>query len=327
MSVAQATQRSIGGRTSVSKIVEMNEEIGGAGDSGTTPLPSWKEILDAAVRALRNAGARFSQWVADHSEEIEEVLGGIAIMVTVQPRLQQLWERWGSDPEWAFLVSRLDFVNGLALMVLLDEGAEDDVIAFIESSLADPAFIERLRGEMEEAPLAAHHRKQLAAGLDHVAQQEYEVAVPLLIIALEGAFVEEAERRDLVERAKTKLRFTEASGKRGNVGSVEAILKPLGLDDALDGFMRRQVYGGRGDGFRHGTARDGWRPKALSLTIALCACLDLVSESEETLLIEAFSARAEGVEIAQRLVLATLPNLGAQAQASAAETLTGAEAA
>lgn len=80
------------------------------------------------------------------------MLSGIAVMVTVQPRLQQLWERWGNDPEWAFLVSRLDFVNGLALMVLLDEGAEDEVIGFLERALADPAFIERLKGEMEEAP-------------------------------------------------------------------------------------------------------------------------------------------------------------------------------
>ena len=63
-------------------------------------------------------------------------------------------------------------------------------------------------------------------------------------------------------RSQTKLRFTEVSGKSGNVGSVEAIFEPLGLDEALDGFMRRQVYGGHGDGFRHGTARDGWRRRS-----------------------------------------------------------------
>lgn len=302
----------------------MNDETG---ESEAAPLPSWTELLDAAVRTLRNAGARFLQWVADHSEEIEEVLGGIAVMVTVQPRLQQLWKRWGSDPEWAFLVSRLDFVNGLALMVLLDEGAESEVIAFLESSLADPEFIERLRGEVEKAPLATHNRKQLAAGLDHVARREYEIAVPLMIIALEGVLIEEAERRDLVERAKTKLRFTKTSGRTGNVGSVEAVFESLGLDEAFDGFMRRQVYGGRGNGFRHGTARDGWRPKALSLTVALCACLDLISESEETLLIDAFSAREEGVEITLRLVSAAPLNLDARAQDDATKVLPRVEAA
>lgn len=284
-------------------------------------LPGWREWLSGLGAALRDAGKRLSEWVADHSEEIEAVLSGIAVMVTVQPRLQQLWERWGNDPEWAFLVSRLDFVNGLALMVLLDEGAEDEVIGFLERALADLAFIERLKGEMEKAPLAAHHRKQLGAGLEYVAQREYELAVPLLIVALEGAFVEEAERRDLVERAKTKIRFTEASGRSGNVGGIEAIFEPLGLDEALDSFLRRQVYGGRGNGFRHGTARDGWREKALSLAVALCACLDLISESDETLLVEAFSVREENMEIAQRPVLAALPNLGPGAQTSLARTL------
>lgn len=104
------------------------------------------------------------------------------------------------------------------------------------------------------------------------------------------------------------------------MGSIEAILEPLGLDETLDSFLRRQVYGGRGNGFRHGTAREGWRQKALSLTVALCAFLDLISESDETLLAEAFSVE-EGVEIAQRTVLEALPNLGPAAQASAAKAL------
>ncbi len=289
-------------------------------------LPGWRELLSGLAAALRDAGKRLSEWVANHSEEIEAVLSGIAVMVTVQPRLQQLWERWGNDPEWAFLVSRLDFVNGLALMVLLDDGVEDEVIGFLERALADPAFIEKLKHDMEEAPLAAHHRKQLEAGLEYVVQREYELAVPLLIVALEGAFVEEAERRDLVERAKTKIRFTEASGRSGNIGGIEAIFEPLGLDEALDSFLRRQVYGGRGNGFRHGTAREGWRQKALSLTVALCAYLDLISDTDETLLVEAFSAREENVEIAQRPVLAALPNLGPGAQASIARTLSAAQA-
>ena len=248
------------------------------------------------------------------------MLGWIAVTVVVQPRLRQLRARWGTDPAWAFLVSRLDFVNGLALMVLLDEGAEDEVLVFLERALANPAFAEKLGEEMDEAPLASHHRKQLRAGLRYVAQRDYEIAVPLLIVALEGAFVEEAERRNLVERAKTKIRFTETSGRGGNVGSIEAILEPLGLDETLDSFLRRQVYGGRGNGFRHGTAREGWRQKALSLTVALCAFLDLISESDETLLAEAFSVE-EGVEIAQRTVLEALPNLGPAAQASAAKAL------
>lgn len=290
---------------------------GGTEDGGS----DWRERFAGALDALRRAGTRFSDWVADHSEEIEAVLGGVAVMVAVQPRLEQLWERWGDDPEWAFLVTRLDFINGLALMVLLDEGAEGEVIEFLESALADPEFVGKLKAEMEGAPLADHHREQLGAGLDYVAKRQYVLAVPLLIVALEGAFVEVAERRDLVERAKTKIRFSADSGRSGKVGSIEAVFGVLGLDEQLDSFLRRQVYGGRGNGFRHGTAREGWRPKALSLVVALCACLDLISESDETLLVEAFSAREEGVEIAQRPVLAMVPNLGPGARASAARAL------
>ena len=111
-----------------------------------------------------------------------------------------------------------------------------------------------------------------------------------MIVALEGAFTAEAERRELVRRVKTKIAYTEASGKRGNVGSADDVLSCWASKRTLD-FLRRQVYGDR-TSFRHGVAVDGFRLKALTLTVALVAYLDLMEEEEATLLVEAFDRRA-----------------------------------
>lgn len=112
----------------------------------------------------------------------------------------------------------------------------------------------------------------------------------------------EAERRELVQRAKQKMHFTETSGRKGPVKSVDQIFKPLGLNEHLVSFLHRQVYGGKGNQFRHGTALEGWRQKSLSLVIALTAWLDLMAESDSELLVKAFGRQDHAMKIsAQQL--------------------------
>ena len=91
------------------------------------------------------------------------------------------------------------------------------------------------------------------------------------MVALEGAFTGEAEGRELVSRVKTKIAYTNASGKNGNVGSAEEVFKLLGLDEDLLAFLHRQVYGDRANAFRYGVALRGFRLKGLNLTVALVA--------------------------------------------------------
>jgi hypothetical protein len=234
------------------------------------------------------------------------------VIAVLQPKLVELRQRWG-ESEWAYLLERLDFVNGLALMLLLSDSesseTDDTMLAFLEEALSAPEFIAAARAKLTGAPIGGAQRRQLDAGLLYVSRRDYELAVPLLIVALEGAFASEAERRRLVERAERKLRFTPQSGRSGNVGGLEALLGPLGLEEDLDAFLRREVYGGRGNPFRHGTAQTGWRRKALSLTVALVACMDLMSETEGTLLAEAFGAGERGREVLASVVGGTRPTV------------------
>jgi hypothetical protein len=257
--------------------------------------PSWLELLNTASQTLHRASARVSAWFEENREGIGRVAEGLALIAVIQPQLERLWERWGEDSEWGYLIWQLDFINGLALMLLLDHTAEDEVVDFLESALGDTDFITRVQGQLAHAKISEPQRRQLVAGLNFVGEREYEAAVPLLIIALEGAFLGEAERRDLVARAKSKMRFTETSGRRGNVRAVEELFEPLGLDEKLTSFLQRQVYGGRGNAFRHGSALDGWREKALTLTIALVAFLDLGTEQENSLLLEAFGRQQDSL--------------------------------
>jgi hypothetical protein len=261
--------------------------------------------VTSATAALQDVYAGLSSWIEEHQEGIGEVMAGLMVIAVLQPKLVELRRRWG-ESEWAYLVERLDFVNGLALMLLLSDSergeTDDTVLDFLEGALAAPEFIAAARAKLVGAPIGAAQRRQLDAGLAFVGKRDYELAVPLLIVALEGAFVSEAERRRLVERAERKLRFTPESGRSGNVGGLEALLDPLGLEGDLDAFLRREVYGGRGNPFRHGTALSGWRRKALSLTVALVACMDLMSETEGTLLAAAFGRGDRGREVVASVV-------------------------
>ncbi len=269
-------------------------------DSTDQPT-SWLELLDAGGTALRRAAERVSRWVEDHQEGIEQIVEGFALMAAVQPRMEELWKRWGNS-EWGYLVWNLDFINGFALMLLLDGPGDEATLDFLEAALSDPQFIEEARSKLAKAPLTEPQRKQLDAGLESVSEHRHEVAVPLMIVALEGAFMGEAERRELVQRAKQKMHFTETSGKKGAVKSVEQIFKPLGLNEHLVSFLQRQVYGGKGNQFRHGTALEGWRQKSLSLVIALTAWLDLMAESDSELLVKTFGRQDHAIKItAQQL--------------------------
>lgn len=216
--------------------------------------------------------------------------------------LERRWRelsRWDNS-EWSYLIARLDHENSTALALLLDDSIDGEidgaVLDFMEEALGNPTFIAACREGLDTVPLSIPQRTQLEAGLAYVGEGDYELAVPLMIVALEGAFTAEAERRELVRRVKTKIAYNEASGKHGNVGSAEEVFRLLDLDEDLLSFLRRQVYGSRGNAFRHGIASDGFRLKALTLTLALIAYIDLTNENDGTLLVKAFrQGDAQGV--------------------------------
>jgi hypothetical protein len=72
----------------------------------------------------------------------------------------------------------------------------------------------------------------LLLDLIDLVEGEHEVAVPLLIIPLEGAFWRLAEQRGLIEKnRKGKWLCTAATGNPGRqIDGVEGVLRPQGLD-------------------------------------------------------------------------------------------------
>jgi hypothetical protein len=272
--------------------------------------PRWAELLSSGAEALGRAGARISRWLEDHREGLGELAAGLALIALLQPRLVELQERFEGS-EWAYVLERLDFLDGIALMMLLDEAIEDEpegpAFDFIEGALRDANFLGECRALLGAAPLSEPQRHQLSAGLAHFERREFEAAVPLLMVAMEGAFTGEAERRELVRRVKTKIAYTTSKGKQKHLGSAEEVFGLLDLEEDLLDFLRRGVYGDRGNAFRHGVALDGFRGKALSLVIALVAYLDLATERRSALVSEAFQRQGVAqVLVAERIGL-TVP--------------------
>ena len=149
----------------------MSEERARITDRGPEP-PAWPELLAAGGEAIRRAAARISGWVGEHREGIGEVAGGLLVIALLQPRLAELQRRWG-DFQWAYLIERLDFVNAMALMILLDESIDGEldgaVLDFMEGALRDPVFIAECRECLGAAPLSVPQRVQLDTSLACVA--------------------------------------------------------------------------------------------------------------------------------------------------------------
>jgi hypothetical protein len=104
------------------------------------------------------------------------------------------------------------------------------------------------------------------------------------MIAFEGLVSTHARDIGLIEPHKGKKhRFTEAAGRTGPVGGIEDLLTigQLGFDDAFGDFLRIHVYGGEGDAFRHGIATDGFRHRALMVTVALLGWLSAVAPTAD----------------------------------------------
>lgn len=101
--------------------------IGPLDDVGNRDLapgePGWADLLRSGTEALSRAGARISRWLEDHQEGLGMLVSGLVLIAYLQPRLAELQQRF-EDSEWAYVLERLDFLDGLVLMMLLDEAIE-----------------------------------------------------------------------------------------------------------------------------------------------------------------------------------------------------------
>jgi hypothetical protein len=233
-------------------------------------------------RLLSDFGDRLGsvrRWFQEHESEITAAIEGLIAFNAIRPELERLSERYRST-EWEFLLDRVDFATGAVLLVALDRDGTQGVERLLEAALGHSEAFGPMLQALATVELPDPHRRQLAEGLRHISRRDYVLAVPLLIVAFEGIVQLHARGAGLVEVHKgEKHRFTDRAGKSGNVGGIEDLLpiEELGFDGAFADYLRRHVYGGAGNTYRHGTAIDGYRGRALALAVALLGWLNAVA--------------------------------------------------
>lgn len=249
------------------------------------------------LRLVAELASSAVQWVDEHSEEISK-------------ELSDFWEKAKRhrEGEWAYLFELTDFFTGVGVMLSLEakrrfagDGRFDDSTAeLIERGLREKHLIGDVRDAIGRVTLPSASARQLLAGVDYFAGGDDELAVPLLINPLEGAFWRVAAERGLIEQNR-KGKWIEVATRR-QIDSVEGLFRmpELGVDETRRRFLTGLAYGGSGNPYRHGTAEGGYRLRALCLFAALLAWLELSGEMEATRAVrEAFvrdadRRRAEG---------------------------------
>jgi hypothetical protein len=267
------------------------------------PRASLTDLLDALVRGLEGNG----QWMDRHEEEIRRA----------PERLKAIVAKW-RDSEWGYVLAELNALDGLYLASLLERdqyfgGREVNIDDFdgdnaieklMEEALTADVWLSDIDAVIAEAPLAQAARRQLQAGLRYTRSRDYDLAVPLLLMPLEGAFWKLAEERGLVEEREGSMFYAPASGRPPIrvTGLAEVLgLDRLGLDPGLRQFVRGLAYGRGIHRLRHGRETQGWRRRALFLLVALAGWLDHSAGSTDARLLgRAFRERTERRRAARR---------------------------
>ena len=235
--------------------------------------------LEQLLADLRERLAKVQRWANDHEREITAVVQGLIVWSRIQTQITAIARRFEGS-EWEYLLDRVDFATGTTLLLALDQDGTDGLARLLEEALGHPSALPSLLKPLQATDIPSPHRRQLVEGLRHLTNRDYELAVPLLMIPFEGIVQLRARDRGLIEPHKGKKhRFTEQAGKKGYVGGIEDLLAidDAGFDQAFADFLVLHVYGGTGDAYRHGLATDGFRQRALMLTVALLGWLSAIA--------------------------------------------------
>jgi hypothetical protein len=176
--------------------------------------------------------------------------------------IREMARLWGDDPLW-FLVA---YFNPRKLPALLSTSRETLVEAVLDglaSIVRDSTLIEQLIAACEGlAFLTPVQLAWLKHGLEHARDGEWDQAMPPLILGFEGAIFSGAVAADVI------------AGREGKKIPAEQVIKAISLDEDLERFAIRLVFGGSGNAIRHGRPENALRDQALPLIVALVGWLD-----------------------------------------------------
>jgi hypothetical protein len=268
-------------------------------------VQQWRERngrqLERANEMVRDYQRRFGGWIERNGPQIEAVLKALVQFNQEGDRVAREWK----DAGLAYLVTPLNLAERLMISMHTGPGNEEELLDFLEATLADQAFVGSVTELLDEATMLSDvARAHLKHGFAHLSDRESFEAWPPLIIGLEGAFADVAVEYGMAVRKGNDIFLTDKkSGRPLGSPSVEKVAVELGHSaeaTEFGEFLIRQVYGGAGNPFRHGTAREGVHQHTLSLAVAVIGWLDaFVSPGCRMLLRDAFvreAARRQGVE-------------------------------
>jgi len=225
---------------------------------------------------LSDQVGRLGAWIEAHGPEIAAILEALIELDHAAVRIELEWREAGLG----YLVSPMGAVEKLALSLHATANEGLEVLDFAEAALADDQFLDDAIALLDQADvLSEPAREHLRHGLNHIRDREFMHAWPPLIIGLEGAFADVAVANHIAVRVDNHIYLAGDDGKPlpHKAPSVEGVARILGHSAAesdFGEFLVRQVYGGEGNPFRHGTARDGVRERSIALAIAVIGWLD-----------------------------------------------------
>jgi hypothetical protein len=244
------------------------------------------EKVASSVAAYRE---KTKGWLERHGPQIAAVIGELLVFDQEAKAVEREWREAGLG----YLVTPLGMAEKLVISLHANPGDEKELLDFLEACLADPEFVEGASELLLEAEVLTEvPRLHLLHGLGHLRDRQLLEAWPPLIIGLEGAFADVAIDEGIAVRDENHVYLADQDGNRldKKLPSVEGVAKLLGhpVETDFGEFLTRRVYGGEGNPFRHGTAREGVRERSICLAIAVIGWLDaFVFEDSNELLREA----------------------------------------
>jgi hypothetical protein len=178
---------------------------------------------------------------------------------------------WSGDPMW-FLLSHL---SPRELPQLLGQGREqvyEAVLDGLEEVVLKTPVIAALRVALDSMPFLSEEQRQwLEHGLEHAERGEWLQAVPPLLLGYEGGLYNSAIDAKAIPKTS-----------RGKLMAAEKIIKAFELEDALEAFALKLVFGGRGNSFRHGRPGNQARDQVLLMVVAIVAWVDFLFDTHGT---------------------------------------------
>jgi hypothetical protein len=195
--------------------------------------------------------------------------------------MAELARLWRGDPLWHLI----GYLNPRRLPALLRRHRAEvyeAVLDGLEEVVRNSDLTEQLLVACDEMRfLSSEQRDWLRHGLEHAREGDWLQAMPPLTWGFEGAIFNGAVAAEVI------------AARKGKKLAAEKVIKAIELDEELEEFAIRLVFGGPGNAFRHGRPENKARDQALLQIVALVGWIDftlgtsgtakLASELEESL--------------------------------------------